>query len=907
MLKIKYIIILFGVASIFSTHAIGESYNKRIDLKDIILKNNDSVTVVGEREAIFAGASNLNPIDLGAGKIEVKFTAATGTVSNAIQLQDGLTHNLGVGTKVTGIGDYELNAVYLEGTNFLADSLIIDVSSNKNSNGIYASSNANVNLGNGSKIDIENKRDSAVWNTATAIYLSNSKLEANDLTLNAKGLSSGVILDGGSHVDLGSNSIINAGFMGVLMQGDNVFKANQITINLNRAYNISADISAAIHSNNGNNSFDLGSNSKINVVGDDANAINLYSGEIKANNINIKTEGNNATAILLENAKAEFNGATITTTSGIAAKVDKKSEFLINDSNIETNNSNTLLALAEAKIFANNLNIVTGDKNTTAIYSSDSEINIKGSNINTSTAGNALYAINQGIIKLDGNNLIITGRDKTALHASGNASAINQQGKLNLVGDILATNNAHITLATDAQSVVTGQVSSSTSGVINWTGNNTQWNMTKSSVLNNLNLSNNSHVNLAHAANYSQLEVNNLSGNSLFTFKIDLVGNQSDSLHVLNTSAGQHKVALVNNGAANTTGAERKDIIFTQDGVANFSSDKDYELGGYLYKVRRKNDDPNSTIWEVAGTKDKTNPSEGSLASVVSNYLLNLAEQENLQKRMGELRNNPNEYGAWVRSYTGKFNSFSSRQLKGFDMDYSGIQLGVDGKLTENANGAWFLGAGVSYTGSNQDYKFGSGKQKSTSFALYGSYLSEDDWYLDMYAKYSKYRNKLDVRDSIGQKVKGTGNNNSYTLSVEAGKRYYLYEDKKFYIEPNAQLTTTQLSASTIKNSNGLRVKFDHQVSTVVRGGSNVGYLIDGDAPINLYAKVNLARETDGKQVYYLNGSREKINFSGNWVELGIGAHAQVNDNHHLFFELNNNIGKRFDKYDANIGYRFTF
>ncbi|AZS51054.1 autotransporter outer membrane beta-barrel domain-containing protein [Entomomonas moraniae] len=65
---------------------------------------------------------------------------------------------------------------------------------------------------------------------------------------------------------------------------------------------------------------------------------------------------------------------------------------------------------------------------------------------------------------------------------------------------------------------------------------------------------------------------------------------------------------------------------------------------------------------------------------------------------MGELRDSDGKHEGdfWMRAYVGKLNSFGGQKLDGFDMTYSGTQLGVDKKMRLNS-GDFYLCLMASY------------------------------------------------------------------------------------------------------------------------------------------------------------------------------------------------------------------
>lgn len=827
------------------------TYDKSVNLKDIVLKNKDSISSgVHESYAVYSGKDTRQAIDLGDGRIDINLTTDySGAAAYGLKIEDNLIHKLGIGTKITTLSTKTNNiGININGGGLIADKIEIftsgvsDDDNQKNMTSGISASNSIIKLGTGSKIRNINKGDSPIWNFASGIYLENSTLsDTSNLSINSEGIAGGIILDN-STADLGDNSNISAGFMGVLLSGEtSKFTANGIKITVDAKKRNTVDPSAGVHINQ-NGEVDLGSGSSIFTSGKESTGILLAGGQFKAKDLIISTTGTDSSAI------AVSGGSKTTLTNSIISAA-----------------------------FSPAIEILGG---------STTEVNLRG-NTTVYSSNDAMLSSNRGNIK--------------------------QEGYLNLIGDITAKSGGKINLntqqnATSADSIVTGALKA-TGGKINWQGTNTIWNVTDTSSLNNLNLSQNSRIDFAHSQQYNSITVDNLAGSTYLNFKINFDQDKSDTFHVFGESKGAHSVGLVDDAKKKTNGTEKIDIIFTDDGQATFKANRDYEFGGYLYTVQRKNKDANSPIWEVAATGGKTPPAKISTSSVVGNYLLNLVELENLQTRMSTLRNNDNQHGAWARTYHGKLNSFSDKQLAGFDMNYSGVQVGLDGVLQKDESKTWLLGGSLNYTDSKQNYSEGKGKQKSYSAAIYATYFNTQNWYIDLYGKYANYRNKLNIKDSLNQQVSGKSDGRSFTTSAELGKRFYLSdsERRKIYIEPNAQLTISNIHTDTIKNSNGLSVKFDDHESVIGRVGTNIGYEFEGETPVTLYGKVDFAHEFKGKQQYYLNGNPESLSLANNWVEVGVGANVRIKENKNLFIELNGNKGNKFNKYDVNVGYRYTF
>lgn len=150
------------------------------------------------------------------------------------------------------------------------------------------------------------------------------------------------------------------------------------------------------------------------------------------------------------------------------------------------------------------------------------------------------------------------------------------------------------------------------------------------------------------------------------------------------------------------------------------------------------------------------------------------AEMNDMNKRMGELRDSKGEHGIWARMVRGRteYGSVSNQ--------YNQYQLGYDRTLgTENT---WTLGGAVTYTEGDSAYGAGSAENKHTGFALYGSKLNGDGSFLDLIAKYARLDD--DYKTIWGN---GSGDANGFSVSAEYGKRFT--QDTGFWVEPQAELT----------------------------------------------------------------------------------------------------------------------
>lgn len=410
------------------------------------------------------------------------------------------------------------------------------------------------------------------------------------------------------------------------------------------------------------------------------------------------------------------------------------------------------------------------------------------------------------------------------------------------------------------------------------------------------------------------LNIGNLTGNGTYAMHADIGNGIGDLIKVdqLGTSSNNN-LFIANNGASNALATDTLTVVQTNNGGNSnqFGLINQVEQGGYLFNLRQ-----NGNNWELYS--DGTRGSGGNQSSTAlaagnflnTSYLMNYINTQNLMQRMGDLRDTENtkDVDVWMRGFAGKLNSFSGN-LGGFDMNYRGTQFGVD-KLINLSAGALRVGVAAGYTDADPNYRDGSGGVRSYNFGLYGTYLTENNFYVDALLKYDHIKNNFSVTDTQQNKVSGKAKSNGYGLSIEAGKRFYLQEQNSgFYLEPQVQLSYMHQQGDTVHASNGLQIKLSDYDSTLGRVSTAVGYQIKNTAnPINIYLKTGYVREFTGDNInYYLNNSKEKHSFKGNFWDNELGVSMTINKRHTVHADFSYANGNRFDKQQVNLGYRFTF
>lgn len=269
------------------------------------------------------------------------------------------------------------------------------------------------------------------------------------------------------------------------------------------------------------------------------------------------------------------------------------------------------------------------------------------------------------------------------------------------------------------------------------------------------------------------------------------------------------------------------------------------------------------------------------------------AEMNDMNKRMGELRDSKGEHGIWARMVRGKteYGSVSNQ--------YNQYQLGYDRTLgTENT---WTLGGAVTYTEGDSAYGAGSAENKHTGFALYGSKLNGDGSFLDLIAKYARLDD--DYKTIWGN---GSGDANGFSVSAEYGKRFT--QDTGFWVEPQAELTYGRVSSMSY-HLGDISVDQDGINSLVGRLGFSLGKNIKKG---NVYARASYLYDFDGDtSVHFTDGGSLrtlKQDLGGGWWEVGIGTNLNLSDIAHFYFDIEKTFGGDITiPWQWNAGIRWSF
>ncbi len=727
---------------------------------------------------------------------------------------------------------------------------------------------------------------------------SNIQVDANKVvvnTTNAKEQAFAVYSNWGSDIKLGkdanaevqisSSSEGTAMGVAVASAGSGTPADGKVTIH-GAKINVSAEGKNArglyAQDNNRISVGNAGSDIQISAKGEDAvGVLALIHGSVDLNGKNavINAEGSQASeGIHVQNndMNDKDNRATVnvntenTTINAKSALVAMSNSVLNVSSNLVTHGKNAILTRGNSDV-----NINVDGKHTTQL-NGDIVFNYDGASSGTGIDSN----VN---VNLNGEGSFWTGNTKAEWNTSTDGKP--SDDKMNVSHMTLQVENGAQWNPTSVKEVGDNSASAGSQAV----------------ALNSLKL-NNGVVNLDSdklGAN-SPVKVENISGNGTITT------NSLDNKLVIDTKAADTKLKVEGSGeigdkilAGEATLEElagtakmgdktASDEVGTQDGII---------AGKMFAKVRSDGTIDASTV------KRAIQPHNQAVSSMANLSLMTWRQENNdMNKRLGEVRASEGSQGIWARMARGQ----SKYGAQGIKNQYNYYQLGYDSKISDD----WILGGAFTYTDGDSSYTNGSGTNKHTGFAVYGSNLRDDGSFIDLIAKYAHMKNDFDVNGGVGS---GDYSTNGLSFSAEYGKRF---QQEGYWIEPQAELTYGRVSSADFTTKNGARVAKVHQDSMdslVGRLGFSLGKDIkQGNVYVRASYLYDFKGETWAQMTSEAVGSDcapvYKTDLGGGWWEFGVGTNLNLGHDTHFYLDVETTAGGDVDTpWQWNAGVRYSF
>lgn len=333
--------------------------------------------------------------------------------------------------------------------------------------------------------------------------------------------------------------------------------------------------------------------------------------------------------------------------------------------------------------------------------------------------------------------------------------------------------------------------------------------------------------------------------------------------------------------AKKVDGKTASDVVETQDGIIAGKMSAKVGADGKI----------------DASTVKKAIQQHNQAVSNMANLSLMTWRQENndMNKRLGEVRASEGSQGIWARMARGQ-SKYGAQDIKN---QYNYYQLGYDSKISDD----WILGGAFTYTDGDSSYTNGSGTNKHTGFAVYGSNLRDDGSFIDLIAKYAHMKNDFDVNGGVGS---GDYSTNGLSFSAEYGKRFH---QEGYWIEPQAELTYGRVSSADFTTKRGAKVHQDSMDSLVGRLGFSLGKDIKQG---NVYVRASYLYDFQGDTSVTMSkggaATSFKTDLGGGWWEFGVGTNLDLGHDTHFYLDVETTAGGDVDTpWQWNAGVRYSF
>lgn len=764
--------------------------------------------------------------------------------------------------------------------------------------GVYSETGSNVSIaGNTAEISTvggKNGLNGKIGSSAIYADKSNIIVDANKIVVNtdkAKENAYAVYGNCGSHITLGkdansevhisSSSEGNAMGVVVATASTSASTAAASQVNIQGAkINVAAEggpKARGLYAQDQNEIIvgNAGSDIQISAKGEDAaGIIAIEHGSVALNGQNavIDVDGSKySTGIHVQNNdmtdetnRATVNVNTENTTINAVTALSAMSHSVLNvNSNLVTNGKNAILTRGNSDV-----NINTDGQHTTQL-NGDIVFNYDGDSSGTGIDSN----VN---VNLNGEGSSWTGNTKAEWNS---ASGKPDEAKLTV-------SHMNLNVANGAQWNPTTIKSQ-----------NNETNGMNNIAINNLAL-NNGIINLesSNLAGDDAVNIENLKGNG-GTINTDSVSNKlSIENKAADTSLTVNGTKEVTDAIANGEANLQKlaDVVKSNDKSAadTVTSDANDIIGGYSAKVL----DGKVVVDSI---KTVENAANRAISDIMNISLMTWRQENNdMNKRLGELRDSKGEHGAWARMARGE-SKYGAHSVKN---QYNYYQVGYDEKLSTNPN--WTVGVALTRTEGNSTFAAGSGENNHTGLAIYGSYLSDSGSFVDLIAKYARLDNEF---KTVGAGVGDADyKENAYSLSAEYGKRFT--SDNGFWIEPQVELTYGTVGSVDYLTNKGYSVHKDSTDSLVGRLGFALGKNIKQG---NVYVRASYLYDFDGESTVTMSGAGTasfKQDLGGGWWEVGVGTNLNLSEATHLYFDVEKTFGGNVaTPWQWNAGVRWSF
>ena len=395
------------------------------------------------------------------------------------------------------------------------------------------------------------------------------------------------------------------------------------------------------------------------------------------------------------------------------------------------------------------------------------------------------------------------------------------------------------------------------------------------------------------------ISIGNLSGSQTFEISADLRNNTADKM-VVNNASGTHFIKVIRE-------ASQVEELLALKGNAPVVQITGIDGASFIGKKTniegvsiRPQITHNGNIWEITGYElGSTTLSKVALDVAKLDYSVLFTGENNLKRRLGDLSENNNNAGLWMKIQGGDLN-VDHNSLK-----YVLAQGGYD-KVTKVHNGTTITGVTLEYLKGSATYGVdGNGRISNTRLGAYHAWIGDSGHYYDIILKTGKMNNSVNVYDegditNSGYSVWNTG------ISAEYG--YTKQLKYGYYITPQAELFLGKINGANYRTSDGTLIRQEGINSVIGRMGVTVGRKTE-NASVYLTGSlmhefVAKAKTTTGVGVFSSTIDRD---LKGTYFEFALGGSFKVGKGLIYLEGVKNLGGKVKQNWQMQVGYRFGF
>ena len=381
----------------------------------------------------------------------------------------------------------------------------------------------------------------------------------------------------------------------------------------------------------------------------------------------------------------------------------------------------------------------------------------------------------------------------------------------------------------------------------------------------------------------------------------------------LNTLAGKLRYQGYANGERNLRGvAEIAEGLTAASaslryGEIGYKADGQGEFTGTSKRSPQSNDLIDSDMeTKVTRGDSETQIMRGAKNAATGSAIFWRGNNNDLQRRMGELRLGSAERGIWARYLGGKMSI--DQQRTNMSQRYNIMQVGYDQKVRD-----WTVGLAGEYGKSSVSYGNGSGTGHLGGLAVYALHQGRRGDYFDVIGKFSNIQNEYKVFNDMAHHVEADYRTNGVSLSMEYGRR--IARPHGFYIDPSIELTTGYLAGKDYDAPSDipgkvLHVQQDAVSSTIGRIGIGIGQETEKS---NVFLKLALAHEFSSKVKNTYSAHNEptsttEVDLKDTWLDLEFGGSCKISDTAYVYGTLTKDFGAVLkNNWRADVGVRFSF